>query len=559
MSTDKSIFVADVNSFGTKMLQKMGWEKGKGLGANLDGNQDFIKVNHKSNQKGFGFQDRDDQWTQHEDNFNSLLSSFKTHSADNADDDEATPKVGFGFTVPSTVPQAVHAVTKADVFSGVSLEEQSKKSRSRVHYKKFTRGKDLARYSEKDLANIFGKKTLSDKHTSEPEIENGTGEDLNFGVAVIQTGTSVNDYFRAKMGAKMAAQRGPTDNKNPFYIHKQSKVDESIAQEDQNSDNKRTKSKKDASISSSLEVDPSEDTGFEKEKKQKSKKKKKSRNELNELTIDDEEASSIKKKSKKKTKSKNEQLIDNSDTNIDFVEAKIQTLTNPEDEIFEIPLLSNETEISKKKKKKRKLVVDSVEESTEMDLPELKKSKKDKKKKKKASTIVDEVNHKALHFPILLSTVLNSLYTQDVTITKPDTVTSASPATTSPMAAPTTSSVDVFELAKYKAEVFRFFDFGGFCGASLCDIPGYGYSRNLQLRVVQGFRDDMRISNFWDQALVNKYGEDVIQIKKVRKHKKYNINVLKKKNVFKFWKDWKTLLVKSCWAMLILIKFHCKA
>lgn len=40
-------------------------------------------------------------------------------------------------------------------------------------------------------------------------------------------------------------------------------------------------------------------------------------------------------------------------------------------------------------------------------------------------------------------------------------------------------------------------------------------------------------SNFWDQALVNKYGEDVIKIKKVNKRKEYNVNVLKKNNIFK--------------------------
>lgn len=544
------------------MLQKMGWEMGKGLGANLDGNQDFIKVNHKSNQKGLGFQDRDDQWTQHEDNFNSLLNSFKTNSADNCGDETTVaPKAGFGFTMPSAEKiETESVVTKAAVFSGVSLEEQSKKSRARVHYKKFTRGKDLARYSEKDLANIFGKKTLNEKHESQAfksEVANSTSKDLNFGVTVIQTGTSVNDYFREKMEAKMAARRGPNniDNKNPFYVHK---VDESISipttkEEDQTDKYKKKKSKKSASISPSMEVDPSEDTEMGKEIKPKSKKKKKFRNEVSEIIILENEETPApldisKQKSKKKSKSKNCLPLDNCFENIDFVEAKTQTIANPEDENFEIPLLPTETKICEKQKKKRKPVDvedtvvamgDIVEESikrcrevTETDLPPQKKSKKDKKKK--ASTVTDEVNHKAIHFPILLSTVLNSLYTQDVTTTKPGTVTPTTPAITSAMDS-TISSADVFELAKYKAEVFRFFDFSGFGGASnLCEIPGYGYSRNLQLRVVDGYRDNMRISNFWDQALANKYGEDVIKIKKVNKRKKYNVNVLKKKNIFKF-------------------------
>ncbi|XP_045466788.1 interaptin-like [Harmonia axyridis] len=165
----------DPNSFGQKLLQKMGWSAGKGLGANEDGMTDHIRVAYKNDTKGMGFKIKDDQWSEHESNFTELLNSLGGAKNESMNDSKIE-----------------------------SLEKKSQTSKARVHYHKFTRGKDLSRYSEKDLANIFGKKSLTDllKPQTKTEEENNEKENVetkSFGV-VTHNGGNMLDYFKNKLG-----------------------------------------------------------------------------------------------------------------------------------------------------------------------------------------------------------------------------------------------------------------------------------------------------------------------------------------------------------------------
>lgn len=154
------------------MLEKMGWSQGKGLGAKEDGIIEHVKVSYKNDSKGIGFKDNGEQWTENEDKFASLLESLS---------------------------QAVNGDTsvKEQKTKISSLEEKSQNSKARVHYHKFTRGKDISRYSEKDLASIFGKTT---KKEPEENVESCVedSEVKTFGVDTHVVGSMV-DYFKQKL------------------------------------------------------------------------------------------------------------------------------------------------------------------------------------------------------------------------------------------------------------------------------------------------------------------------------------------------------------------------
>lgn len=66
----------DSNKFGQRMLEKMGWCEGKGLGAKENGIVEHVVARYKNDEKGLGFEDKNDQWTKHEDDFNSLLANL---------------------------------------------------------------------------------------------------------------------------------------------------------------------------------------------------------------------------------------------------------------------------------------------------------------------------------------------------------------------------------------------------------------------------------------------------------------------------------------------------
>ncbi|XP_051016651.1 PIN2/TERF1-interacting telomerase inhibitor 1 [Acomys russatus] len=166
----------DDSKFGQRMLEKMGWSKGKGLGAQEQGATEHIKVKVKNNHLGLGAtNNNEDNWIAHQDDFNQLLAALNTcHSQETAESPDNKEKKSF------------------------SLEEKSRISKNRVHYMKFTKGKDLSSRSETDLDCIFGKRKK--KKLAQDSCSNSTADEEDSSTTITTTSAfTIQEYFAKRM------------------------------------------------------------------------------------------------------------------------------------------------------------------------------------------------------------------------------------------------------------------------------------------------------------------------------------------------------------------------
>ncbi|XP_068258744.1 PIN2/TERF1-interacting telomerase inhibitor 1 [Nyctibius grandis] len=190
-----SAWSKDESKFGQKMLEKMGWSKGKGLGAQEQGNPEHIKVQVKNNVLGLGATiNYEDNWIAHQDDFNQLLA-------------ELNDCHGQGETESSVNNQK----------KTFSLEEKSKSSKKRVHYMKFAKGKDLSSRSEDDLSCIFGKRQkstktqedITDPESQEEAKRNGWLSEPADGYNTVKSVLTVQEYFAKRMAKLKGSQNEP--------------------------------------------------------------------------------------------------------------------------------------------------------------------------------------------------------------------------------------------------------------------------------------------------------------------------------------------------------------
>ncbi|KAH8280472.1 hypothetical protein KR018_007932 [Drosophila ironensis] len=593
-------YFADDNRFGTKMLEKMGWEKGQGLGARKDGDLEFVRVRFKNDAEGLGYEARDDQWTVHEEGFNGLLKTLNGGDPDEdekkknaSDSEEEARPMGFGFKAPE--PEEAPSKKKLkEKISGVSLEEKSKQSRARVHYKKFTRGKDLSQYSEKDLANIFGKKEVSAIETPAVAVEEPQPEkevNPNFGgVQTVSTGLSVSDYFKQKMEAmksRLKSGSNPSNNDEQLPNDAVEEVEEEPV--------KKKKKKKDREVEEKpTEEEPNEQPAPKQKKKKKSKRPSEDEPaETEAQTQAAEETNPPKRKKKKENKEKDiipetEEVTeepapkkkDKKNKGVGDAEVALTDVN-----LEEASALTEET--SKKKKKKSKKQADE-EPTLEAEAPE-KSSKKSKKSKLPEDPSPEEIpegtekpSKKSKKSKSFTETVPEGLPTEETTTSETTEKTSkkskkskapeesadaasedkeagrkrsdeVSPVSQSSgdkgdQSADEDQPEDLLSLDEMKAKLnsfnictisqfcadkFQMFELEAFRDSTLAEIVGYGCSENVELTVVENPHDEQRILDLWKNESITKCKKaSKPNIQYPRSVRRTTIRAVKKRVVF---------------------------
>ncbi|KAJ1951901.1 hypothetical protein EC988_003844 [Linderina pennispora] len=298
----------DKSRFGFKMLEKMGWSEGKGLGANEDGRKEHVKIKLKSNNHGIGADKKTIRnWLENTDGFSELLSRLNSDSATPSDAPKAEAKK----------PETKTVLTAASA----RLNRLS-------HRTKFRNMKRMAMQDDKGLQEILGvsSKTSTAKDTpasTVPDSERQSGESTpSLQTEIVDSGVNVADYFAQKMKSNpaLAAIYGlaPSEEKvkgddSDSSSSKKRKADDDGSDDDtvekkdkkhkDKKDKKDKKHKKDRSkkCKADDDNDEEEEPKVRKEKKDKSEKKEKSKKEKKEKS---EKSKKDKKSKDKKHKSK---------------------------------------------------------------------------------------------------------------------------------------------------------------------------------------------------------------------------------------------------------------
>ncbi|VDD74773.1 unnamed protein product [Mesocestoides corti] len=198
--TSVGIPIADNDSnVGQKMLKKMGWIPETGLGKDRNGIVDPIKATCNYGRKGLGrgpTQSSTDMVQQSA--YNALLQSLSKHKS--------------------------HVIPEVKI----KLEEKSKSSRSRVHYGRLIRAKDVSQYAQESLKIVLGAsqdrspQSSPDRGKSYSDQEDSIRHE--FGVKTYSSNTDLHSYFSMK---RKAMKYSPKE-RSPKIMREHSPISKSV-------------------------------------------------------------------------------------------------------------------------------------------------------------------------------------------------------------------------------------------------------------------------------------------------------------------------------------------
>ncbi|KAL9655213.1 hypothetical protein ABK040_008988 [Willaertia magna] len=230
----------DKSRFGFKLLEKMGWKEGDGLGKKRDGMTEHVKAVWKTDTTGLGAKEEtkkkrtvSDKTSSFSDVLNKLKEQYNT--VDNVDDNKEKKKKKKkeskkdANNEEETKNEETNEEPKETPVEKKKNEE--KKEVKRVHHKRRARSKMTKNYSKEDLAAIMGNNPLKLKEEkmmnkdNNNSIRNEEGQPRQRDVNVSSVSTAT--YFSRKLSEMKLNQPNEVDdegNEEPTIMEEDAAV-----------------------------------------------------------------------------------------------------------------------------------------------------------------------------------------------------------------------------------------------------------------------------------------------------------------------------------------------
>ena len=274
MDPTNSAWSKDTDKFGYKMMEKMGWQDGKGLGVNLTGSTSHVKVTRKRDALGIGAaKDNDFNWLATQDVYSTLLAGLnESHNAGK---------------ILEEAPESSEPTHSKAIMS----------RRAAMFYGRFKKSKGMASdgATETDMACIVGGKDRRPKRHQGEDKEAVADETAEHSVnkdgslVTLTSKESMGDYFARMIAAKAAKANVIVGNATKILKDAEATAAEEVGSEDEDlrrrhKREKKERKKKEAEVTALAEEVNSEDEDLCRSRKREKKEMKRGEAEVLEAT-----------------------------------------------------------------------------------------------------------------------------------------------------------------------------------------------------------------------------------------------------------------------------------